>query len=247
MFQHTLNPVFLSLGSLEIRYYGLVYFFGFLLSWIYLKKGQKSKIFTNSDHVEDLIFYVILSSILFSRIFYVLFYNFSNYFSNPLEIFKIWNGGLSIHGGLVGAVLGILYFIKKNKEYKFFQISDILVVPLAFFLIFGRIANFINAELVGRITTIPWAVKFPNVEGFRHPSQLYESAKNILIFLILNFKSNRKHRPGELTALFLILYSTLRFFIEFVREPEIYVGPLTMGQVLCIPTLIIGIYIYKKI
>ena len=247
MFQHTLNPVFLSLGSLEIRYYGLVYFFGFLLSWIYLKKSKKSKIFKNPDHIEDLIFYVILSSMLFSRIFYILFYNFSNYFSNPLEIFKIWNGGLSIHGGLVGAVLGIMYFIKKNKEYKFFQISDILVVPLAFFLIFGRIANFVYAELFGRITTMPWAVKFPNVEGFRHPSQLYESAKNLLIFLILNFKANRKHQPGELTALFLILYSILRFFIEFVREPEIYVGPITMGQLLCIPTLIIGIYIYKKI
>ena len=194
-----------------------------------------------------MIFYIFIGAILTARLFYVLFYGTQNYIQNPLEIFKLWQGGMSIHGGILGTVLGIIYFVKKNKDYTILQLTDLIAMPTAIALMFGRIANFINGELYGRVTSLPWAVKFKDAEGFRHPSQLYESAKNLIIFSILFLRSKKPFKEGELTALFLIYYSILRFTVEFVREPEIYIGPLTMGQLLCIPMFVIGVWIKKKI
>ena len=248
MFYHNIDPIFLSLGPIQVRYYGLVYFLGFIITWMYLRKSKLLKnTFKKKEDVDDLIFYIFIGAILTARLFYVLFYGTQNYIQNPLEIFKLWQGGMSIHGGILGTVLGIIYFVKKNKDYTILQLTDLIAMPTAIALMFGRIANFINGELYGRVTSLPWAVKFKDAEGFRHPSQLYESAKNLIIFSILFLRSKKPFKEGELTALFLIYYSILRFTVEFVREPEIYIGPLTMGQLLCIPMFVIGVWIKKKI
>jgi phosphatidylglycerol:prolipoprotein diacylglycerol transferase len=248
MFYHNIGPVFLSIGPIEVRYYGLIYFLGFILAWVYLRYSKLLKnTFKNKEDVDDLIFYILLGSMIFARLFYILFYGIQSYAQNPLEIFKVWRGGMSIHGGILGGILGIIYFVKKNKDYTILQLTDLIAMPTAIALMFGRIANFINGELYGRVTSLPWAVKFKDAEGFRHPSQLYESAKNLIIFSILFLRSKKPFKEGELTALFLIYYSILRFTVEFVREPEIYIGPLTMGQLLCIPMFVIGVWIKKKI
>ncbi|MBT5215867.1 prolipoprotein diacylglyceryl transferase [Candidatus Woesearchaeota archaeon] len=247
MFIHNLNPVFLSIGPVEIRYYGLVYFLGFLLTWLYFKKSSLGKsLFKKEEHADDFLLYSLISSILTARIFYILFYNLNSYLSNPIEILKFWHGGMSIHGGILGGILGIYIFSRKFK-YNFLKLTDLVTLPLALGLVFGRIANFINAELYGRITSVKWAVKFPNAEGYRHPSQLYESLKNLIIFPVLFFKSKKPFKTGELTSIFLILYSLLRFFVEYVREPELYFLGLTMGQFLSLSTLIIGIVLYHKV
>ena len=247
MFIHNLNPVFLSIGPVEIRYYGLVYFLGFLLTWLYFKKSSLGKsLFKKEEHADDFLLYSLISSILTARIFYILFYNLNSYLSNPIEILKFWHGGMSIHGGILGGILGIYIFSRKFK-YNFLKLTDLVTLPLALGLVFGRIANFINAELYGRITSVKWAVKFPNAEGYRHPSQLYESLKNLIIFSVLFFKSKKPFKTGELTSIFLILYSLLRFFVEYVREPELYFLGLTMGQFLSLSTLIIGIVLYHKV
>ena len=239
--------MFLSIGPVEIRYYGLVYFLGFLLTWLYFKKSSLGKsLFKKEEHADDFLLYSLISSILTARIFYILFYNLNSYLSNPIEILKFWHGGMSIHGGILGGILGIYIFSRKFK-YNFLKLTDLVTLPLALGLVFGRIANFINAELYGRITSVKWAVKFPNAEGYRHPSQLYESLKNLIIFSVLFFKSKKPFKTGELTSIFLILYSLLRFFVEYVREPELYFLGLTMGQFLSLSTLIIGIVLYHKV
>lgn len=247
MYLHNLDPTLLSIGPLEIRYYGLVYFLGFLLTWFYLKKSNYGKkLFKKEEHTDDFILYTLISSIVSARIFYMVFYNLSMYITNPVEILKFWHGGMSIHGGIFGGLLGIFLFSRKYK-YQLLKLTDIIAAPLALFLIFGRIANFINGELYGRITSVRWAVKFPNAEGYRHPSQIYEAIKNLIIFSVLFFRSKKPFKTGELTSIFLILYSILRFFVEYVREPEHYILGLTMGQFLSIPTLIIGIWLHKKV
>ncbi len=245
MFVHNISPVLFNLGPLEVRYYGLVYFLGFLITWLYLKKSKVcSRIFKKREHADDLLFYTLVSSMISARLFYILFYNFGFYFSNPLEVIKFWHGGMSIHGGILGGLFGIYYFTKKYK-YSILKLTDLLVMPLAFFLFLGRIANFLNAELYGRVSSIRWAVKFPNAEGYRHPSQIYESLKNIIIFFTLLIRSKKPFKTGELTALFLIMYSVLRFGVEFFREPELYVLGLTMGQFLSVFVFLIGVYLYK--
>jgi phosphatidylglycerol---prolipoprotein diacylglyceryl transferase len=246
MFYHNISPVFLSIGPLEIRYYGLIYALGFILTLFFLKKySQAKKLFKNKEHPETLIFYLIIGVVIFARLFEVLFYNPSHYFTNPIEILKIWNGGLSFHGGITGAAIAVWIFAKKYK-YSFLKIADLISIPAALALALGRIANFINGELYGRLTSVPWAVKFPNIDGFRHPSQLYESAKNFIIFFTLLIYNRKQRNPGVIFSLFLILYSVFRFRLEYFREPEVYIGFLTMGQALSIPLFIIGITLFVK-
>ena len=242
MFYHNINPTLIKIGELEIRYYGLIFLFGIILSYfltIYLAKKSELKI--QKNQISDLIFYLIIGIVLFSRLFYVLIYNLKYYLTYPYEIIAIWHGGLSFHGGLVGAII-VGYIYCKKKGLNFYKIADIMVIPAALALSFGRIANFINGELVGRITDVPWAVKFPNYEGFRHPSQLYEAAKNLAIFFILYFmKIKNKIKDGLIFWSFIILYASLRFFIEFFREPDFLVYNLTPGQLLCLIMFVIGV------
>ena len=163
MFIHNINPILLKLGPLELRYYGLVYVLGFIATFFYLKyliKNKKLKL--SHDQLSDLLFYLILGVIFGGRLFYILIYNLRHYLNNPLEIFAVWNGGMSFHGALIGLIV-ILYYFSKKEKIKFYMLADNIVIPATLFLFFGRIANFINGELYGRPCSpeLPWAVKFP--------------------------------------------------------------------------------------
>ena len=240
MFIHNINPVLLSIFGLEIRYYGLVYVIGFLLVLFILIK-ERSKLKLSKDEVYDYVFYLIIFLIAGARLFEILFYNPSFYFSNPLQMLMIWKGGLSFHGGLAGIIIWTLIFSRK-KKLSFYEFTDILTIPGAFMLFLGRIANFLNGELVGRITNLPWAVKFNGYEGFRHPSQIYESLKNLLIFFVLLFFRNRNLKKGTLTWLFVLMYGVMRFFVEFAKEPISSIIGIQTGQILSILMIIIGGY-----
>ncbi len=236
VFTHNIDPVLLHLGPLEIRYYGLVYVIGFIIAYFLLRYLAKRKEITLSeDELETFLLYGAVGVLVSSRVFYFLFYNLSIILNNPLQLFKIWEGGMSFHGGLIGVIAAGLIFCRQYKK-KFYEIADIVVIPVALGLGIGRIANFINAELYGRATTVPWAVDFGDRIP-RHPSQLYESAKNIVIFTVLWILKDKNLRKGTLFWIFITVYGTFRFFIEFVREPDpqlgfVLFGFLTMGQIL---------------
>ncbi len=250
MFYHNINPTLLSIGPFEIRYYGIIFLIGFVIAYFligYLAKERKIEL--KKDDVADLMFYILIGVIIGSRLFYILFYNLKFYLMNPLKIFALWLGGLSFHGGLVGAAIAIFVFCKK-KNINFYELADIVVIPLALGLGLGRIGNFLNGELVGRITNVPWAVKFKEYDGFRHPSQLYESLKNFFMFFVLFFIRNKELKKGFLFWLFVIMYSVLRFFIEFFRAPDPQLGfifGLTMGQILNIVMFSVGIYFISRL
>ena len=252
MFINNFNPVALTIFSLEIRWYSLAYIFGIILGWVILKKflDKEQKQVTNLD---DLLSFIILGIILGGRLGYVLFYNLEYYLLNLTEIFMIWKGGMSFHGGLIGVIIATVIYSKKNNFNSFIFLDLIsFVAPIGIF--FGRVANFINSELYGKISTVPWGVIFLKVDNYtRHPSQLYEaSLEGLLLFLILFFliKKNFLKKRGFISSVFLIFYSTFRFIIEFFREPDVQIGHvifnLTMGQVLCFVFLIIGFYLLKK-
>src|SRR3989344_243311 len=244
MFIQNINPVILSVFGMEIRYYGLVYVIGFLIILFILMK-QREKFRLSNDDTYDYIFYLIIFTVIGARIFEILFYEPSFYFSNPMEMLMIWKGGLSFHGALSGIVIWTYIFAKKKKLH-FYDISDILVMPAAFMLFLGRIANFINGELVGKITNLPWAVKFPGYEGFRHPTQIYEALKNLLIFFILLFLKNKNLKKGTLTWLFVLMYGALRFFIEFMKEQTSFILGIPVTQVLSIAMIIVSVYFLLK-
>lgn len=240
MFTYNLNPVLLNLGSLQIRWYGLFYVIGFAFGIWYFRKYSK----LTKEQVYDFFVYILLGGILGARLFYSLIYNFSFYFSNPIKIFAVWEGGMSFHGGLLGAFLIGYYFCRKNK-ISFYHLADISVVPLALALFLGRIGNFINGELYGRVTNVWWCFNFGDGEC-RHPSQLYESGKNLLnAFILFGLSKNKKLKEGTLFWTFWILYGGLRFLIEFVREPDAQIGLfldfISMGQILSGLMFIFGV------
>ena len=244
MFIQNINPVILSVFGLEIRYYGLVYVLGFLLALFILMK-QREKLKLTKDEIYDYVFYLIIFTVIGARLFEIIFYEPLFYFSNPLEMLMIWEGGLSFHGALLGVIIWTYIFTKKKKLH-FYDISDILVIPAAFMLFLGRIANFINGELVGKITNLPWGVKFQDYEGFRHPTQIYESLKNLFIFFVLIFLKNKNLKKGTLTWLFVLMYGILRFFIEFLKEQSSFIFGIPVTQVLSILMIIIALYFLLK-
>ena len=223
----------------------------YLINYLAGQRGLKTNKgpFTRGD-TSDLLFYLFIGLLVGARLFYILIYNLKFFLAEPLEMLMIWHGGLSFHGGLIGMLIAGFLFCRKRK-IDFLELADISVMAIALGLMLGRIGNFINGELVGRVTSVPWAIKFPNYEGFRHPSQLYEAAKNLIIFLILwNVKDKNyfKNKKGGLFVLFILLYSTFRFFIEFFREADPQLGyfyGLTMGQLLNIVMFVIGLVIWK--
>jgi len=252
MFINNFDPIALNFFSLEIRWYSLSYIFGIVLAWIYCKKFliRDEKILKLLD---DLISYIIIGIILGGRLGYVVFYNFSYYSKNLLEIFMIWEGGMSFHGGLLGVIFATYIFSKKNNINSFLFLDLIsMSAPIGIFL--GRIANFINSELYGRETNLFWSVKFERIDNvFRHPSQIYEAIfEGIILFILLNyvFKKLIYKSPGFISALFLILYSLFRFFIEFTREPDVQIGyilfNLTFGQILCFFFFMAGLILFYK-
>ena len=250
MFINNFDPVAFQILSFEIRWYSLAYIFGIIIGWTLCKKIliKNSDI---SEKFDDYITYLIVGIILGGRLGYVIFYNF-NYFShNILDIFKIWQGGMSFHGGLLGIILSSIIFAKKNNQDPFEYMDLVsLVAPIGIF--FGRLANFINSELYGKTTEVLWSVTFTKVDNLpRHPSQLYEAVlEGAILFLILMYfrKKNYLTKPGLISGVFLIFYSIFRFFVEFFRVPDKQLGylilNLSMGQIISLIFVIIGTILF---
>ena len=256
-----LSPVALSIGPFDLRWYSLAYLAGIFIGYWYLLKllKQPGAPFARR-HADDLVFYAALGIILGGRLGYVLFYNFGQYLRNPIEILKLWDGGMSFHGGVVGTSLGILYFAWKQK-LNWLRVHDYVACCVPFGLFFGRLANFINQELWGAPTTVPWAVRFVEATPLgaalgppRHPSQLYEAVlEGILLFAILAFmfwRTKARYEPGKLVGAFIFFYGLFRFGVEFIREPDAqFAGTmfgsagLHMGQWLSLPMILGGLFL----
>ena len=253
MFINNFDPVAFQILSFEIRWYSLAYIIGIILGWIYCKKKLiKDPYILNL--FDDFITYLIIGVIFGGRLGYVLFYNLKYYLENPMEILMVWNGGMSFHGGLIGVVIVSQLFSIKHKINQFVFL-DLVALSAPIGIFFGRIANFINSELYGRATDLPWSVKFVLIDNIkRHPSQLYEAfLEGIILFLILGyfFNKNYLYRPGKISALFLIFYSLFRFLVEFFRSPDLQIGylilNLTLGQLISVLFLIAGtLLLYAK-
>ena len=242
-----MDPVFLRIGPLEFRWYGLMYIIGFIAAYFIILAGVKrKKIGFTRDDVADFVFTVAMGVILGGRIGYILFYNLSYYIDHPLKVFAVWEGGMSFHGALACAILAGLYFVRK-KGVRFFEMADIVTPAIPIGLGLGRIGNFINGELYGRVTSVPWGMVFPNGGNLpRHPSQLYEAILEGPVMFLIVWLLGRKEKPAGITFWsFIALYGLFRFFVEFFREPDqqlgFLLGPFSMGQMLSFPMLLVGL------
>lgn len=248
-----IDPIAFTVGPLSVKWYGLSYAVSLLLAWRYCEWMQKTYAYATvpAKTFEQLISWMVLAIVLGGRLGYVLFYQFDHYLHHPLEIFAVWEGGMAFHGALAACVLSLYMYTKKHK-IPFFQLGDILVTAAPIGLFFGRLANFVNDELYGRVSTVPWAIKFPH-GGFlpRHPSQLYEAfAEGIVLFLLLRFlmaKPTVRQNHGTIGGVFLIGYGIARFSIEFFREPTSETwGWVTMGHLLSVPMILAGLIILNR-
>ncbi len=242
-----IDPILFQIGPLAVRWYGLMYLFGFMFAlWLANKRADKPNSGWTRDQVSDLLFTGFLGVVIGGRIGYVLFYNFGYFLDNPLYLFEVWTGGMSFHGGLLGVISAMLWYGYKNNR-SFFTIADFVAPLVPFGLGAGRLGNFMNGELWGRVTDVPWAMVFPTGGPFpRHPSQLYEFAlEGVVLFFILNWFI-RKPRPlGAVSGLFLFGYGSFRFLVEYVRQPDAQLGLfgdwISMGQILSLPMVIGGL------
>lgn len=245
-----ISPEIVKIGPLSIRWYGLMYLIGFICSYLIVKREIKRRgLKVEKDFLENLYFYLILGLLLGARLGYVIFYNLTYYIKHPLEVFALWHGGMSFHGGLIGVILSALFFTKA-KKFDFFTLTDMLVLTAPIGLGLGRIGNFINGELYGRISDVPWAMIFPEGGPLpRHPSQLYEATlEGFVLFVALWFLKDKFSKSGMLSSIFLVLYGVFRFFIEFFREPDPQIGYIlglfTMGQILCSIMILSGMVLF---
>jgi phosphatidylglycerol:prolipoprotein diacylglycerol transferase len=255
-----LSPIALHIGPFDLRWYSLAYLAGIFIGYWYLLKLLKTPgAPMDRRHADDLVFYAALGIILGGRVGYVLFYNLGEYLRHPLEILKLWDGGMSFHGGMVGTSLGIIYFARREK-LSWLRIHDYVACCVPFGLFFGRLANFVNQELWGAPTTVPWAVRFVELTPYgpilgppRHPSQLYEAFfEGIVLFCILAWmfwKTQARYEPGKLVGTFLFFYGLFRFGVEFIREPDSQLIAFTrmtglhMGQWLSLPMILLGLWL----
>lgn len=245
-----IDPVAFSIGQLQLRWYGLMYLFGFALGWA-LGRWRASRPGSGwrPADVDDLLTCVMLGIILGGRLGYVLFYDLPVYIHDPVEILRIWNGGMSFHGGLLG-VLGAFWYFARSRGRSFLEVSDFVAPLVPQGLFFGRLGNFINGELWGKVSDAPWAMVFPGGGPQpRHPSQLYEALlEGLVLFAMVWIYSDKPRRTGAVSGLFALGYGVFRFLVEFVREPDVQLGYLafgwlTMGQVLCLPLILAGLWL----
>jgi phosphatidylglycerol:prolipoprotein diacylglycerol transferase len=241
-----IDPVFLHLGPVQLRWYGLMYMLSFIIGYFLLRRYAKfRKLNLSDDDLYDLLFYLILGVMIGGRLGYVLLYDLRNYLDQPLSILAIWQGGMSFHGGFVGVMLAALYITRK-KGWNFWEIADLVcaVVPIGLGL--GRIGNFINGELFGRPSNVAWAMVFPEGGPMpRHPSQLYEALlEGLVLFFVLRWLYRKNLYHGTVFWGLIAFYGLFRFFVEFFREPDAQIGydlgPFTRGQLLSFPMLVVG-------
>jgi phosphatidylglycerol:prolipoprotein diacylglycerol transferase len=248
-----IDPNIIEIGPLKLRWYGLMYVLGFLSAYFLIgKQATARRIGLQGRRLQDLIFYLAIGLIIGARFGYILFYQiseFSHYIQHPLEIIAIWHGGMSFHGGLIGALLAGAIFCRKY-QMPFWAAADAVIITAPVGLGFGRMGNFINAELFGRPSSVPWAMVFPGGGPLpRHPSQLYEVAlEGVLLFVILWRLKDRGFRPGSMVCLFLSGYGVFRFFVEFFREPDPQIGlfwdMFSMGQFLCMAMILTAVILW---
>lgn len=241
-----IDPVLFSIGPLSIRWYGMMYLFGFLFAlWLANRRADKPGSGWTREQVSDLLFAGFLGVVIGGRVGYVLFYNLDLFLADPLYLFKVWTGGMSFHGGLLGVIAAMLWYGHRHQR-TFFGVADFVAPLVPFGLGMGRLGNFMNSELWGRVTDVPWAFVFPNGGPLpRHPSQLYEFVlEGIVLFFILNWFIKKPRPLGSVSGLFLVGYGTFRFLVEFVREPDVQLGLfgdiISMGQILSTPMIIAG-------
>lgn len=247
-----ISPILFSLGPMDIRWYSLAYLFGIIAAWFLVRRNiKKFNLPISRTNLEDVVFYITLGIVIGGRAGYVLFYGQDMFWHNPLEIFAIWHGGMSFHGGIIGVILAA-YLSARKIGYRFLSLTDLIALYAPIGLFCGRLANFANDELWGRVTDVAWAVRFPN-GGYlpRHPSQLYEAlCEGLIIFVVLNtlWQSRwvRQH-TGFISGTFLILYGFFRILLEQFREPDVQLGfifgHITMGQLLSLPLILSGLWL----
>ena len=243
------DPVAFSLGPLHVRWYGLMYLLGFLAGWALGRyRANRPNSGWTAAQVDDLVFYIALGVILGGRIGYVLFYGFGNFLRDPLALFRVWEGGMSFHGGFLGVLLAMAVFARKHQK-QFWPTIDFIAPLITPGLFFGRIGNFINGELWGRVTDLPWGMVFRQTgDGLpRHPSQLYQAAlEGVALFLVLWLFSAKPRPTMAVSGVFALSYGVFRFLVEFVRQPDpqlgyLAFGWLTMGQLLSLPLIVVGV------
>lgn len=249
-----IDPVLISLGPLKIHWYGAMYAIAFVVGWwLALRRISKHPNGWTADAVNDLLFYLALGVLIGGRLGYVLFYGLGDAIADPLSIFKVWQGGMSFHGGALGVIVAMSLFARKTGRHPL-QVLDFVGPFIPIGLFFGRVGNFINAELWGKPSDLPWAMRFPNDEAglYRHPSMLYEAAlEGIVLFLVLWIYSRKPRAMGAVTGLGLLLYGVFRCFVEFFRVPDSHIGDggylafgwLTMGQLLSLPMIAVGAWL----
>jgi phosphatidylglycerol:prolipoprotein diacylglycerol transferase len=249
----TIDPVALQLGPLAIRWYSLAYLAGILLGWWYVKREHARRPIVNltPQAIDDMVMWAVLGIVGGGRLGYVLFYNGPYYLAHPLQAFHIWEGGMSFHGGLLGTIVAFYLFCRKHKV-RFLELMDVIAPAATIGLFFGRLANFINGELYGRVTTSALGMVFPRGgELPRHPSQLYEAMlEGAFLFTVLTLLlkyTNAREKPGLIGGVFLAGYAISRLIVENFREPDAQLGflfsTLTMGQLLSVPMLLLGLYL----
>lgn len=249
MFINNIDPVLLNIGPLELRYYGLVYAIGFLVTYLVLHHAVKTKrLHLTEEQLDSYFLWLIIISVLMARVFEVFIYNLPEYLNNPSEMYKIWHGGMSYHGGIAGVIIVTLIFAKKYKV-RFYDILDIAALPAMSMLALGKLANYTNSELYGTITNVPWCVVFQRIDTYcRHPVQIYEFLLYMLLFAILAIYSKSKKwkkKPGNIFWMFMLLYGIARLGIAFLREEPVYLG-LNVGQWLSIILIIVSIVFLWK-
>ena len=245
-----IDPIAFSIGPLAVRWYGLMYLAGFAAGWaLGLRRIDRGVAPVTRKQFDDLLFLAVLGVILGGRLGYVLFYKPGYYAAHPLEMLALWQGGMSFHGGLIG-VMAAMLFAARRHAIAYLRLMDFVAPLCPLGIGAGRLGNFINGELWGRVTDVPWGMQFRGAgDAPRHPSQLYEFAlEGLILFVLLWWFSSRPRPAGQVSGLFLIGYGTLRFIAEFAREPDAFLGllalGLTMGQWLCLPMIALGIGLF---
>ena len=248
-----INPDLVRIGPFHIRWYGLMYVLGFLSSYFLIARQRKARLLgLQGERLQGLIFYVAIGLIAGARLGYLLFYQFANfgyYLHHPIEIIATWHGGMSFHGGLIGAAIGGIFFCRRYA-LPIWQVADTIIISAPIGLGLGRLGNFINGELFGRTTSVPWAMIFPEGGPLpRHPSQLYEALlEGALLFIILWKLKDLEFKPGAMVCFFLGGYGILRFFVEFFRQPDpqlgLFWGVFSMGQFLCMAMIVAAILLW---